>query len=58
MWLQFDWGQGPVVFGLAGRPRPTMPFCAWLAWSRFRVVISTWDRRLGTLLSCLDATFR
>ncbi len=58
LWLQFDWGAGPVVFGPDGRPRPTMLFCAWLAWSRFRVVIPTWDRRLGTLLSCLDATFR
>lgn len=58
LWLQFDWGQGPMVFGLDGRPRSTMLFCAWLAWSRFRVVIPTWDRRMGTLLSCLDATFR
>lgn len=58
LWLQFDWGQGPIVFGSDGRPRPTVLFCAWLAWSRFRVVIPTWDRRMGTLLSCLDATFR
>jgi transposase len=58
LWLQFDWGAGPVVFGPDGRPRPTMLFCAWLAWSRFRVVIPTWDRRMGTLLACLDATFR
>ena len=58
LWLQFDWGAGPVVFGPDGRPRSTMLFCAWLAWSRFRVVIPTWDRRMGTLLSCLDATFR
>ena len=27
MWLQFDWGQGPVIDG-----RPTLLFCAWLAW--------------------------
>jgi hypothetical protein len=33
-------------------------FCAWLAWSRFRVVIPTWDRRLGTLLTCLDTMLR
>jgi transposase len=58
LWVQFDWGAGPIVFGPDGRPRPTMLFCAWLAWSRFRVVIPTWDRRLGTLLTCLDATFR
>jgi transposase len=58
LWLQFDWGAGPVVFGPDGRARSTVLFCAWLAWSRFRVVIPTWDRRMGTLLSCLDATFR
>jgi transposase len=58
LWVQFDWGAGPVVFGPDGRPRPTMLFCAWLAWSRFRVVIPTWDRRMGTLLSCLDSVFR
>lgn len=58
LWLQFDWGQGPIVFGPDGRPRPTLLFCAWLAWSRFRVVLPTWDRKLGTLLTCLDATLR
>lgn len=52
-WLQFDWGTGPSVAG-----RATLLFCAWLAWSRFRVVIPTWNRTLGTTLSCLDATFR
>ena len=52
-WLQFDWGWGPVV-----RMRQTYLFCAWLAWSRYRVVIPTWDRTLGTLLICLDRTLR
>ena len=51
LWLQFDWGAGPVVFGPDGRPRPTLLFCAWLAWSRFRVVLPTWDRKMGTLLT-------
>ena len=58
LWLQFDWGTGPVVPGPDGRPRATLLFCAWLAWSRVRVVIPTWDRKLGTLLACLDATLR
>ena len=53
MWLQFDWAKGPMVDA-----RPTQLFCAWLAWSRFRVVIPTWDRTLGSLLACLDATLR
>ena len=53
MWLQFDWGEGPRIAG-----RRTNLFCAWLAWSRFRVVLPTWDRTMGTLVSCLDATLR
>ncbi|MHB8400066.1 MAG: IS21 family transposase [Candidatus Limnocylindrales bacterium] len=53
MWLQFDWGHGPLIEG-----RSTLLFCAWLAWSRFRVVIPTWDRSMGSLLACLDATLR
>jgi transposase len=53
MWLQFDWGTGPRIGGAS-----TMLFCAWLAWSRFRVVIPTWDRTLGSLLCCVDSTLR
>jgi transposase len=53
MWCQFDWGDGPVVDG-----RKSCLFCAWLAWSRFRVVIPAWDRTMGTLVACLDATLR
>ena len=53
MWAQFDWGAGPSIGG-----RPTCLFCAWLAWSRFRVVIPTWDKTLGTVLSCIDAMLR
>ena len=45
MWLQFDWGEGPRVNG-----RRTQLFCAWLSWSRFRVVIPTWDQTMGTLV--------
>jgi hypothetical protein len=53
MWAQYDWGKGPEVCG-----RGTCLFCAWLAWSRFRVVIPTWDRTLATTLACIDATLR
>jgi transposase len=53
MWAQYDWGHGPVVCG-----RRSCLFCAWLAWSRFRVVIPTWDRTLGSTLSCIDAMLR
>jgi transposase len=58
LWLQFDWGWGPKVPGPDGAARQTLLFCAWLAWSRFRVVLPTWDRSLPTLISCLDATLR
>jgi transposase len=53
LWIQVDWGEGPRVGG-----RRTQLFCAWLAWSRFRVVIPAWDQTLGTLVSCLDAALR
>lgn len=53
MWLQFDWGEGPRI-----GTRRTGLFCAWLAWSRFRVVIPVWDQTLGTLVSCVDVTLR
>jgi hypothetical protein len=49
MWLQRDWGEGPWIRG-----RRTQLFCAWLAWSRFRVVIPVWDQQLGTLTWCVD----
>jgi transposase len=51
MWLQYDWGFGPVI-----ELRQTYLFCAWLAWSRYRVIIPTWDRTLGTVLTCIDNT--
>jgi transposase len=53
MWLEFDWGDGPGVAG-----RGTSLFCAWLAWSRYRVVIPCWDQTLPTLVACLDQTLR
>jgi transposase len=53
LWLQFDWGDGPRIGG-----RKTYLFCAWLAWSRFRVVIPVFDQTMGSLIACLDATLR
>jgi transposase len=58
LWMQWDWGKGPVVPGPDGVQRGTVLFCAWLAWSRFRVVLPVWDRTLPTLIACLDATLR
>lgn len=53
MWLQYDYGDGPVVDGVK-----TILFCAWLAWSRFRVVIPLRDKTMPSVFAALDATFR
>jgi transposase len=53
LWLQYDYGHGPLVNG-----RQTTLWCAWLAWSRFRVVIPIWDKTVPTVTACLDTTFR
>jgi hypothetical protein len=58
LWMQFGWGTGPTVPGPEGAPRRTSLFCAWLAWSRLRVVIPCWDRATPTLICCLDAALR
>ncbi|TFC44394.1 IS21 family transposase, partial [Cryobacterium shii] len=53
MWLQYDFGDGPVING-----RKTVLFVAWLAWSRFRVVIALRDRTAPTVFAALDRTLR
>lgn len=53
LWAQFDYGDGPVVEG--GR---TVLFCAWLAWSRFRVVVPLRDKTLPSVVMALDRTLR
>lgn len=53
MWLQFDRGSEPTIDA-----RSTQLWCAWMAWSRFRVVTPVWDKTLPTVLYCLDATLR
>lgn len=53
LWLQWDYSDGPLVQG-----RATWLFCAWLAWSRFRVVLPIVDKPLATVLACLATTFQ
>lgn len=53
LWLQYDFGEGPVIDG-----RPTVFFCAWLAWSRYRIVIPLRDRTVPSVFAALDASFR
>jgi hypothetical protein len=53
MWFQYDYGDGPAVAGVA-----TQLFCAWLAWSRFRVVLPLLDKTLPSVMAAIDQTLR
>ena len=53
MWLQYDFGDGPVIDGVK-----TTLFCAWLAWSRFRVVLPIRDKTMPSVFAALDVTLR
>jgi transposase len=53
LWMQWDYGDGPEIDG-----RKTVLFCAWLAWSRFRVVIPLWDRSMPSVVMALDRALR
>jgi transposase len=53
LWMQWDYGDGPTVAG-----RSTALFCAWLAWSRFRVVLPLWDRTMPSVVMALDRALR
>jgi Mu transposase-like protein len=51
--MQWDYGDGPDVAG-----RGTVLFCAWLAWSRFRVVLPLWDKTTPSVVMALDRGLR
>jgi transposase len=53
LWLQFDYGDGPEVAGVRA-----VLFCAWLAWSRFRVVVPLRDKTMASVVIGLDRTLR
>jgi transposase len=53
LWVQWDYGDGPVVTGSR-----TVLFCAWLAWSRYRVVVPLRDKTLPSVVIGLDRTLR
>ena len=53
LWLQYDYGDGPVI-----EAQKTVLFCAWLAWSRFRVIIPLMDKTLPSVIAALDRAFR
>jgi transposase len=53
LWFQWDYGDGPTVAGTKSNL-----FCAWLSWSRFRVVIPIRDKTLPTVIACIDTALR
>jgi len=53
MWLQYDFGDGPVIDGAK-----TTLFCAWLAWSRFRVVLAIRDKSAPSVMAALGGGAR
>ena len=53
LWFQWDFGDGPMVAGAKA-----VLFCAWLSWSRFRVVLPIRDKTLASVIGCIDATLR
>jgi hypothetical protein len=53
LWFQWDYGEGPLVAGTR-----TVLFCAWLAWSRYRVVVPLRDKTLPSVVIGLDRTLR
>jgi hypothetical protein len=53
LWFQWDYADGPLVEG-----RKTWLWCAWLAWSRCRVVLPMRDKTLPTAIACIDSTLR
>jgi hypothetical protein len=53
LWTQWDYAEGPLLDG-----RRTSLLCAWLAWSRFRVVVPLVDRTLASVVLGLDRALR
>jgi hypothetical protein len=53
LWMQWDYGDGPRI-----EDRATVLFCAWLAWSRFRVVVALRDKTMPSVVMGLDRALR
>jgi hypothetical protein len=53
LWFQWDYGDGPLV-----EERRSWLWCAWLAWSKHRVVLPIRDKTLPTVIACIDVTLR
>ena len=53
LWMQWDYADGPKIAG-----QRTVLFCAWLAWSRFRVVVALRDKTMPSVVIGLDRALR
>ena len=53
LWMQWDYGDGPAVEG-----RATVLLCAWLAWSRYRVIVPLRDKTMASVVLGLDRALR
>jgi transposase len=53
LWFQWDYADGPLV-----EERRSWLWCAWLAWSKYRVVLPIRDKTLPTVIACIDVTLR
>jgi hypothetical protein len=53
LWLRWDHGEGPVIAGAR-----MVFFCAWLAWSRYGVIVPLRDKTLPSVVIALDRTLR
>jgi transposase len=53
LWMQWDYADGPKIGG-----RSTVLFCAWLAWSRYRVVVPLRDKSMPSVVLGLDRALR
>jgi hypothetical protein len=52
-WRRWDYGEGPPIDA-----RRTSLFCAWLAWSRYRILLPLADHTLPSVVMALDRTLR
>ncbi len=53
LWLQYDFADGPLVAG-----RMVVLLVAWLAWSRYRVLVALRDRTAPSVFAGLDRILR
>ena len=53
LWAQYDFGDGPRIGGT-----PTILFCFWLAWCRYRIVLPLLDKTQPSVFAAIDTALR